>query len=202
MKNILIILIIALTTCNIVIICIFNHRIDNYKLILNSLRPYADQNLALRKNFLENIKHIGMQIPENVTLTDTDGLEYSIQSICDIDTMPKLIVRFADNYCSACVEYSVNVIKQLTTKRDDIEVIYIGNSHNINVFRSNIDVMDLKDEMVYNCENLNIDLEYSGFPYYIILDKNAKIKCCYIPTKHFDSFDLENIEKLYDRLTE
>ena len=195
-KSIVIIVVLAICNCWLLYTLANNNR--NFSYIINSLSPYSDQANVLTNNLLQNIEYVGSSIPANTTLTNVDGDQFTLESICTMDSLPIIIVRFSSSHCSTCVDYSIKIAKELLSQID-AHVIFIGSCQKLSLLGALSTSLNITDEEVYNCDNLGIDIEYKNFPYYLVIGCDMNIKCCYFPTKNMNEFDINTFKRIYNQ---
>ena len=83
----MIIVVLAICNCWLLYTLANNSRKCSY--IINSLSPYSDQANVLTNSLLQTVEYVGSAIPANTTLTNVDGDQFTLESICTMDSLPK-----------------------------------------------------------------------------------------------------------------
>lgn len=188
-----------LLACNVGVLWLYGRKAKEQQLVIESLLPYMDRVNTLSGNLLRNVRNAGEVVSDSAMLTGSQGETMTLGSVVEGLGDYVLVVRFSERHCQSCVAYAISLMKEVesdTTLR--VPVIYVGDISNKLLFKEQVEGLglDVENDEVYNCSDLGTEcLEYEGFPYYILIDGDRKIKMCYFPTKGMGGFDKDAIIK-------
>jgi len=113
---------------------------------------------------------------ENIYLTDLHGDTVQLRKVI---TSPKLIFRFSNEFCRACVDADIESLKDLGNIIGNQNIIIVTDNENarlLNIFRSSSGI----ESPCYNLKgtfNLSIEnsLNKKQVPFLFILDENLEV---------------------------
>lgn len=138
-----------------------HHRIDRY------LEKF-DQNLFTENTILKNIE---------ITDTANNGL-----ALNKIIRGPKLIYRFSEVSCRACVNTDLYILKQLGDSIGEDNILIITEFDNLNKMNAMLNAMDIKSPYYNFKGKLNLSIERDSVtqpPFFFILDNKLRIRFAY-----------------------
>lgn len=112
------------------------------------------------------------------------GLNNEKVSIHNLITSPKLIYRFTNEFCKACVEDDIELLKQLGKSIGDHNIIIIGNNDNarlLSIFKNTYQI----ESPCYNfkgCFKTTIEnnSDHNNIPFFLLLDAGRNIRLAFL----------------------
>jgi len=113
----------------------------------------------------------------------------------------KVIFRFTESDCDACVNHTLDNIERACTSIKPENFIVLTSYYNIREFNAFINAHKLKLR-VYCIPNecLRIPLEKTNTPYLFVLDHSMLTKFVFIPAKEVNNFTQDYLQTLQKRL--
>lgn len=185
-----------LLVCNIISIASIINIKKSATASISVLYPYAKKYEILKSNLKNNFEFGGYKI-NPIQICTKDNLQVGLDRLVS-DTMGfGIVLRTSERNCHTCVDYAVKLISSPRVRKD-VSISYLFGYKRNNYFASKAEEYGLLDSMVYNYPDLEIPIDYEGFPYLMILNKDLMIEYCYFPSKGSDDIDIENINMIID----
>lgn len=188
--NLLYTILVAVFTCLLIYILLVyrNNLMEQYEIKL----AIRDGQVSLTKDIIRSHltnanKNIGLFFDENLSLRDTSNSNFTLSTL--IDKGNKIIFRVSDTFCSSCVDSG---IESLVKNLSDVElehVLIIGSFVETADFLEFARSKQLPCGMFRTKESINIHAEELGFPYFVLVDEEAKILSCFIPNSSYPSYN-------------
>lgn len=165
-----------------------------YSTVTNSTQKLAENGRVKKKEdsskFVEKNSE-GKKITSTIKLFDNQGKQIDLKDI--LNDSPKLIFRFSQMDCKACIDEEFDRIKRLSKQIGINNVLIITDYENPRNLRLFIK-MNLIDVAVYNCEKFDLLIEERGLsPYVFLLSKEG-----YTQKVHYlDKSSVESTKEFY-----
>ena len=183
-----------LLACNITLLCVVRNNKAASNSSIAALYPYCAKYEVLRSNAEDVIKYSGRKI-EDYEMSDEDGNGCRLSSLLGNNLENLAVLRISDRYCNSCVKYAAGLLSKL--RKADILACLTG-FQNPSRLGSELQFLNVTACKAYNIPFMETPIDYAGFPYLMVLDKDLKIEYCYFPHKGNEEIDLENINMIID----
>lgn len=196
MKNrFLWVMIIALAIIDGIVLYMHHQYKENTKIVLNSQQNIINEHgtLSLQLPLVYQYCHASL---DTINVEDIDENISSLNNVIDCDV---IACRISEEFCESCNDYALDIFNKAIKNFDSKHVVFLISCKSHRNFRYNVNkqykISDYKaylvDDDLLPCDN------EIGFPYYMVLGKDAKIKGFYMPSKMTPDMDLKNLNMLY-----
>ena len=195
-KIITISIIVVLTICNLVLLIGIGKINRESRNAMNVVVPYVEKYQSLRSNMEKNIRLCSFSI-KGTDIYDSTKTAVMIENIFNHNQQVVFIVRTSHRFCKSCIDYCINLFKS-DKIRKDFQFVFVLGSRTNNLFKNEIENYNLQKHQVFNCDEIPSRIDYEGFPYLMVVNRDLTIEYCYFPTKGEDKTDIENINMIID----
>lgn len=185
-------IIILLIVCNLILLYTIHRDRIKAETSLNVLYPYAQKFSFLENNIKHNIKYSSYYIKDTII---EDSIKLS--GLFSENKKALFILRLSERYCNSCVKYSLNIMDSIR-HNSELPIIYFTGFQNKHRLNFELEDLNLEDKKCYNIPFIETPIDYEGFPYLMVLNKDLMIEYCYFPSKGSDDIDIENINMIID----
>lgn len=159
----------------------------------------TQQNLYSGQNIINqltvNFKNVNNVIPDFYLYT-VDGDSVSVSSFFQKSNKTWLVCRFSDDYCSSCVEKSIDLVLADSCILPD-NVLFLGYCGKGRVLKKRIEQYRLINYKCFMTPRFILPIDDLSCPYYFVIDNQLTVKGVYLPTQFEDQTDSISLNLLY-----
>ncbi len=154
---------------------------------------------AMQTQFALNIQNIGRRLDGEISVQDTSKQVFKLSDVINGNS---LICRISERYCEQCVEHATSILIDHMKEFEISNVLIFTCSNSYRNLKLQIKEYGLEDYKMYNCSELNIPIEKTMFPYFMVVDSTLTVRTVYFPTKstHGTDFDYKHVKMIYDKM--
>lgn len=151
---------------------------------LNEKVKLLDNQLGI--NLYYSNQNIGLQLNSNIVFIDSHLNKTPITSVVDGKNM--LIYRFADTYCSSCVNSGFESLGKNTANIPQENIIVLGSFYNTSDI-SKYEIRNNKLIQIFGTKHsIGLQIEELGMPYFMVVNKDLEVLSCFVHEKKFPNF--------------
>ena len=186
----------VLLVCDIMLLYVIRQNKIESDSSMEILYPYAQKYTILRRNAEHFIKYSNSIVKDMEILGRNDVLRKLSTLFADGEDH-LFLLRISDRYCNSCVKYFLDIFKSKQLN-SGIDFVFLTGFQNSKHFHDELQSLESGSWTVYNIPFIENPIDYEGFPYFMVLNKDLMIEYCYFPSKGSDCIDIENINMIID----
>ncbi|HCT30765.1 MAG TPA: hypothetical protein DIW31_08520 [Bacteroidales bacterium] len=136
-----------------------------------------------------------LTIRNNITI---DNGEASTLLNNVVGSKPRLILRYSELNCQACIDVQLASLNKLAYKIGKENIIILA-SYKAIANMTKFKRINKLDMSIYNVDSIGLPLEKENIPFYFIIDQNKKTKLTFVPYKEFPSLTEKYFELIQNR---
>ncbi len=161
-------------------------------IVIGSMQEKVQERHSLDLQLSANLSCINV----NLDTLQVFDRNFGVHQITDVIDSDVIIFRFSDEYCISCNNYALEVFMESVKDIDKENIVFLYSCENRRTFNYDIRQFGLDEYNVYGISEKVSDLDDIGFPYYVSVDREMRVRCVYVPSEGMDEFDKETFGKL------
>jgi hypothetical protein len=172
-------LVLLLLVLNIVILIKHKENKEESQLLFEQYNEVSAKGIMLKQQGAFQQAAEAVVLPDMELKSPKDNSRIKLSSLLK-DGHPKLFFRFRETDCDACVQHSLDLIKEAANRIPGEDIIILSGYKNVRQFYAYTKTQKLS---TYNIEDQSLPLDTQEQPYFFIIADHARIQNVFVPLK-------------------